>query len=67
MFTPKHYAYAQVRNYICAQIAYTKEKITTAQFDEILNADYIEERKAEIDAYKNMLNLLSNKKVRICK
>ena len=64
---PKHYAYAQVRNYICAQIAFSREKLESAQFDKILNADYIKDRQAEIEAYRNMLIVLSSEKGRICK
>ena len=63
MFNAKRFAYAQVRNYICSQIAYEIQKLNDAKFDEVLNADYIE----ELEAYKTMLNVLSNEKDRICK
>lgn len=54
----RKYAYVNAKNYINAQIAYTKEKIQ--DFSNVQDTDYIDDRQEELKAYKIMLNLLSD-------
>lgn len=68
MFTPSHFAYLNVRNFVCAQIAFTKEKISqqvsvcTYAFE---NDPYLEDRKEELETYKKILNLLTDNKMKL--
>ena len=56
-------AYQTVRNYICSQIAYTKEKISWYSDDEI--SDYVDDRKEELKAYQKMLQILTDNQAKI--
>lgn len=55
---PRKYAYINAKNYINGQIAYTKEKIQ--QLSNSLATDYLEDLQEELQAYKTMLNVLSD-------
>ena len=54
----RKYAYINVKNYINAQIAYTKEKIKEAEsYNQCV---FALDKKDELEAYLTMLNLLSD-------
>ena len=65
MFTPKHFAYSNIRNLICAQIAYTKEKIAIANYDKSEEHEYLQDRKEELECYKQILNILTDNKKKL--
>ena len=56
-------AYQNVRNYICSQIAYTKEKLSWYSDEEV--SDYADDRKEELIAYKKILNILTDNQSKI--
>lgn len=65
MFTPSHFAYSNVRNFVCAQIAYTKEKIASCEYNKALEFDYLQDRKEELECYNNILNILTDNKKKL--
>ena len=56
-------AYQTVRNFICAQCAYSREKLSFYSDDEI--SDYADDKKEELKAYKAMLEILTENYKRI--
>ena len=56
-------AYQNVRNYICSQIAYTKENLSWYSDEEV--SDYADDRKEELIAYKKILNILTDNQSKI--
>ena len=67
MFSVKKYAYVNVRNYVCAQIAIEKERLNSAMYDKNDNAEYIEDRYDAIATYNAFLNVMSHERDRIIK
>lgn len=65
MFNERHFAYSNVRNYICAQIAFTKEKIANGLHIKELENEYLDDRKEELETYQKILNLLSDNKKKL--
>ena len=65
MFTPAHFSYSNVRNFVCAQIAYTKEKIASWEYNKELEYDYLQDRKEELDCYIKILNILTDNKKKL--
>lgn len=56
-------AYQSTRNFLCAQIAYTKEKISW--YNENEKSDYLDDRKEELKAYQIMLLILTENQKKI--
>ncbi|MBO7731185.1 MAG: hypothetical protein J6S67_01480 [Methanobrevibacter sp.] len=66
MFHASNFAYGNIKNYICSQIAFTKEKIANCKYAEDLeNDDFLEDRKEELETYKKILNLLTDNRKKL--
>ena len=56
-------AYHSTKNFICAQIAYTKEKLSWYGDDKI--SDYADDRREELKAYNKILEILTENQKKI--